>query len=117
MVRIEIDLAALQYPTVVRPEPSTDGGLVYVAEIPDLVGCMSHGATPEEALQNLEDAKREYLAALAERDLPIPVPNQAPPVRVVVWSVIVPADEVDVQERQVMPAASFSPSDSILTSA
>jgi predicted RNase H-like HicB family nuclease len=41
---------------VVIPEEATDGSLVYRAEIPELPGCMSHGDTEEEALQNLQEA-------------------------------------------------------------
>jgi predicted RNase H-like HicB family nuclease len=47
--------------TVVIPEEATDGTLVYRAEIPELPGCMSHGDTEEEALQNLQEALELYL--------------------------------------------------------
>ncbi|MDH3691620.1 MAG: type II toxin-antitoxin system HicB family antitoxin [Gammaproteobacteria bacterium] len=39
----------------------TDEG--YSVSVPDLPGCWSQGATEEEALANIEDAIREYLAA------------------------------------------------------
>ena len=48
----------------------------YSAHSPDLPGCWSQGATREEALENIRDAIREYLAAAEElaaeqsRDLP-----------------------------------------------
>ena len=87
-VTMRLDPAAIQYGTVVRPEVCTDGSLAYVAEIPDLPGCMSHGSTVEEARQNLEDAKREYLAALGERGLPIPTPSIDPIVTTVQWTLI-----------------------------
>ena len=35
--------------------------------IPALPGCWSEGDTEEEALANIQDAIREYLAALEER--------------------------------------------------
>lgn len=47
--------------TVVIPEEATDGTLVYRAEIPELPGCMSHGDTEEEALQNLQEAFELYM--------------------------------------------------------
>ena len=47
--------------TVVIPEAATDGSLVYRAEVPELPGCMSHGDTEEEALQNLQEAVDLYL--------------------------------------------------------
>lgn len=34
---------------------------LYVAQHPELPGCMSHGATPQEAVCNLADARALYL--------------------------------------------------------
>lgn len=42
----------------------TDEG--YGVSVPGLPGCWSQGATEEEALANIEDAIREYLAARDE---------------------------------------------------
>ncbi|MBI3126385.1 MAG: type II toxin-antitoxin system HicB family antitoxin [Candidatus Tectomicrobia bacterium] len=39
----------------------TDEG--YSVSVPGLPGCWSQGSTEEEALQNIQDAIREYLAA------------------------------------------------------
>ncbi|MBI2073417.1 MAG: type II toxin-antitoxin system HicB family antitoxin [Gemmatimonadetes bacterium] len=39
----------------------TDEG--YSASVPGLPGCWSQGATEQEALENIGDAIREYLAA------------------------------------------------------
>jgi predicted RNase H-like HicB family nuclease len=48
----------------------TDDG--YAVEVPALPGCWSQGATKAEALENIQDAIREYLAAqeqlLSERN-------------------------------------------------
>lgn len=60
--RIEVTQTRLRdYTVVVMLEEATDGGLVYRAEIPALAGCMSHGESPEEALQNLSEALDLYL--------------------------------------------------------
>lgn len=39
----------------------TDEG--YSVSVPGLPGCWSQGATEDEALENIQDAIREYLAA------------------------------------------------------
>ena len=39
----------------------------YSISVPGLPGCWSQGATETEALENIEDAIREYLAVVAER--------------------------------------------------
>jgi predicted RNase H-like HicB family nuclease len=38
----------------------------YSVSVPGLPGCWSQGATEEEALENIQDAIREYLAAVEE---------------------------------------------------
>jgi predicted RNase H-like HicB family nuclease len=42
----------------------TDEG--YSVSVPGLPGCWSQGATEQEALQNIQDAIQEYLAARDE---------------------------------------------------
>jgi predicted RNase H-like HicB family nuclease len=54
--------------SVVIPEEATDGSLVYRAEIPELPGCMSHGDTEEEALQNLQEALDLYMETVLSRE-------------------------------------------------
>lgn len=49
------------------PDEATDGSPLFRAEIPDLPGCMSHGETPDEALQNLEEAYELYAEVLTEQ--------------------------------------------------
>jgi len=66
------------YGYVVRLDESTEGRLLYVAEYPELPGCMAHGSTMDEALANLEDARELYAADLRERGLPIPAPSRNP---------------------------------------
>ena len=46
----------------------------YVAEIPELPGCMAHGTTQEEALSNTKDAQRLWLETAKEFGDPIPSP-------------------------------------------
>ena len=46
----------------VHVEPDEDG--VFVAECPTLPGCISQGATRDEALLNIKDAIAGYLASV-----------------------------------------------------
>lgn len=64
----------LPYAVEVVPDATTDGGVCYLASHPELPGCMAHGDTPPEALRNLEDARRLYLATLMKRGLEVPQP-------------------------------------------
>jgi predicted RNase H-like HicB family nuclease len=38
----------------------------FSVSVPGLPGCWSQGSTEEEAISNIQDAIREYLAAVAE---------------------------------------------------
>ena len=38
----------------------------YSVSVPGLPGCWSQGQTEEEAMENIQDAIREYLAVVAE---------------------------------------------------
>ncbi|KUO78710.1 MAG: hypothetical protein APF81_20150 [Desulfosporosinus sp. BRH_c37] len=53
-----------------------DGG--YIADIPDLRGCSAFGLTPEEALQELQAAKRAWLETAMSEGIPIPEPRYQP---------------------------------------
>ena len=50
----------------------------YIADIPDLKYCSASGATPDEALQEVLEAKTLWLEAAKERGLPIPEPRYRP---------------------------------------
>ncbi len=48
----------------------------WIAEIPDLPGCIGAGDTPEEALAMLKDAQRAWIAIAIEDNKPIPEPTK-----------------------------------------
>ncbi|MCH8042516.1 MAG: type II toxin-antitoxin system HicB family antitoxin [Planctomycetes bacterium] len=50
----------------------------YIADIPDLQACSAFGATPEEALQQVGEAKRAWLEAAKESGKKIPAPRGRP---------------------------------------
>ena len=53
-----------------------DGG--YIADIPDLEACSAFGETPEQALKELEIAKKAWLETAREAGKPIPAPRYRP---------------------------------------
>jgi predicted RNase H-like HicB family nuclease len=63
----------LNYEIKLRKLHEEEGG-GWVAEIPQFPGCMSDGATPEEALANLEDAKKCWIETCLELGRPVPEP-------------------------------------------
>jgi len=56
-----------------------DGG--YIADIPDLNACSAFGATPREALAELERAKVAWLEAARAEGKPVPTPRYRAPRR------------------------------------
>ena len=53
----------------------------YVADIPDLKFCSALGATPEQAVAEVEKAKEAWLAAAVESGRAIPEPSYRPAAR------------------------------------
>ena len=53
-----------------------DGG--YIADIPDLESCSAFGETPEQALSEVEQAKKIWLEAALQEGKPIPPPRYRP---------------------------------------
>ena len=50
--------------------PGEDG--YWVSECPSLKGCVSQGKTKNEAIENIKEAIRGYIAALEEDGLQVP---------------------------------------------
>ena len=55
----------IEYPFEIRPLSKDEGG-GYSITFPDLPGCWSDGATPEEAIENGRDALRSWLTVDTE---------------------------------------------------
>jgi predicted RNase H-like HicB family nuclease len=53
-----------------------DGG--YIADIPDLEACSAFGATPAQALAEVETAKAAWLESARAEGKPIPKPRYRP---------------------------------------
>lgn len=53
----------------------SDEDQVFVAEAPELPGCMAHGTTEESALQNLKEAMQLWIDTARDFGDPIPEPK------------------------------------------
>ena len=47
----------------------------FVAEAPELPGCMAHGDDQEEALKNIQDAMQFWIDTAGELGRPVPAPK------------------------------------------
>ena len=47
----------------------------YIAEVPELAGCMADGATAKDALHNVETVIREWIETAQELGREVPVPR------------------------------------------
>ena len=59
----------------------SDADNVYIAEVPELAGCMADGATYEEAVSNAQQIIDEWIATAKElgRSIPVPVGRKLEP--------------------------------------
>ena len=74
--RLRKDLAYyldLPYPVQLSHQ-TEDGDKYWLAELLDLPGCMTDGSTPDEALENLEEAKRLWIETQIEDGYEVPEP-------------------------------------------
>lgn len=62
----------LKKPYKIEIIPDPEGG--FVAQISELPGCITQGETLEEVMEMIEDAKRAWIEAAIENNIPIPEP-------------------------------------------
>ncbi len=73
------DYLAVPYVLSVEAVAGPGGEWLRRAKHPELPGCAADAATPEEAIERLEEVRRRYLAERFARGEPIPLPR--PPLR------------------------------------
>ena len=56
----------------------SDEDEIWVADVPDLAFCSAHGATPHEAVAEVEQAAKAWLEAARTTGRPIPSPSRRP---------------------------------------
>ncbi len=65
-----------RYRITLRPLSASEGS-GWLAEVPELSGCMSDGDTPQEAVENVMDAIACWIEAAEEDGRPVPSPASA----------------------------------------
>ena len=68
----------IKYPINVYPDWLTSGAFCYVAEHPDLPGCVGYGDTIAQARAALAAARSAYIKRLEKIGRPIPSPSDTP---------------------------------------
>jgi predicted RNase H-like HicB family nuclease len=102
------DPLQIEYPTMVRPDTYTNGAFCYIAEHPDLPGCVGYGNTLSKAKESLSVARVAYISQLLAEGENIPGPSPSRPSSVewesspscprsVEW------ESAEVSERQLEP--------------
>lgn len=69
-------LANSDYTVRIAQDETTDGKQVWFLTVLELPGCMAQGATQDEALKNLREARIEYILSLLDDGLPVPTPTR-----------------------------------------
>ncbi len=62
----------MHYTIIIQWEPND---AIYVATIPELPGCQTHGKTYEETLSQAQDAIDSWVAAAQDLGKPLPAPQ------------------------------------------
>jgi antitoxin HicB len=70
------DYMALPYHIVIQ-HMDDESGKYYFATVLELDGCMSDGATEEEAFKNIHEAMKGWMETKLEHGFPIPLPASA----------------------------------------
>jgi predicted RNase H-like HicB family nuclease len=52
----------------------SNGDAAYVVDVPELPGCMAHGAIRQQAIQNTEDTIKLWIKTAKEDGIAIPAP-------------------------------------------
>jgi antitoxin HicB len=70
-VKRKSKIESLEYQVNLAFDPRDE---IYVARVPELENCHSHGDTPEEALSNVREAIELWIETAKAKHIPIPEP-------------------------------------------
>lgn len=60
--------------SIILHEVEDEGQKYWIAEIPELPGCKSHGSTVEDAVRSVQEAKKDWMLDSLEEGEQIPIP-------------------------------------------
>ena len=93
-------LADKLYSIDIMSDETVDGKSVYLLSHPELPGCMAQGAEIGKAMDNLKDARIEYILSLLEDKLPVPSARNRAAETTSSSVVVSYSDEFDSQQRR-----------------
>lgn len=70
----EIEYYLRLHYSILLHEVDDNGEKYWIAEVPELPGCKSHGLTVEDAVKSLEEAKKDWILDSLEEGEKVPVP-------------------------------------------
>jgi predicted RNase H-like HicB family nuclease len=53
----------------------SDADAAFIAEVPELPGCMADGVTYEQALENAQSTMRDWIETATQLSRPVPAPR------------------------------------------
>ncbi len=62
--------------SILLHEVEDEGKKYWIAEVPELPGCKSHGSTVEEAVQSVEEAKKDWILDSLKSGEDVPTPTE-----------------------------------------
>ena len=71
---MKLDKSPAPYSMVIEWDPDDE---IFVATVPELPGCRTHGRTYEEAVQQAQDAIESWIEAARAEGAPVPEPRVA----------------------------------------
>jgi antitoxin HicB len=69
--KVKKDLSPIEYQINITFDPRDQ---IYVARVPELEHCQTHGTTPEEAFSNAREAIELWIETAQEQGIEIPLP-------------------------------------------
>jgi antitoxin HicB len=70
------DYLTLPYRIILTPDTDDEGRSGWVAEVPQLAGCISQGDTPDDAVERVKDAMAGWISVALEDGRGIPKPDE-----------------------------------------